>query len=229
MLLVVVIFISLWVILDLGSKEKYVSSREWRNTTYSWGTVYIPRKTLHYRRRSPVCLSRRSWCRFFPPIWSRDICWTVGIKSRYDYIREANCPFRSSHALTLEESPRIHLCAYICMRYMYANVHIFDVCVLHMPVCSLYIYMQVCMHACVHVWKGKRKNKELQCLSPINQVIFQTRKNAVTKSRLLLNELMQSQKIMAVTAVWARPEFELLCVCALLYNPFPNKLHLRFG
>lgn len=87
--------------------------------------------------------------------------------------------------------------------------------------------MHACMCTCV---KGKKKEQEeLQCLSPINQVIFQTRKNAVTKSRLLLNELMQSQKIMAVTAVWARPEFELLCVCALLYNPFPNKLHLQFG
>lgn len=89
------------------------------------------------------------------------------------------------------------------MRYVYANVHICDVCVLHMPVCSLYIYMHVCMHACMCTCvKGKKKEQEeLQCLSHINQVIFQTRKNAVTKSRLLLNELIQSQKIMAVTAV----------------------------
>lgn len=74
--------------------------------------------------------------------------------------------------------------------------------------------------------REEERTEELQCLSSINQVIFQTRKNAVTKPRLLLNELMQSQKIMAVTAVWAWPEFELLSMCALLYTLFPNKLHL---
>lgn len=74
-------------------------------------------------------------------------------------------------------------------------------CSTYACVFSLYIHasMHACMCTCV---KGKKKEQEeLQCLSPINQVIFQTRKNAVTKSRLLLNELMQSQKIMAVTAV----------------------------
>lgn len=87
----------------------------------------------------------------------------------------------------------------------------------------MHAYMCMCVN-------GKREEQEeLQSLSSINQVIFQTRKNAMTKPRLLLSELMQSQKTVTVTAVWAQPEFELLCMCALLYNPFLNKLHLRFG
>lgn len=99
--------------------------------------------------------------------------------------------------------------------------------------CLFYIY--TCIHTCMHVIvfmcmceREEERIEELQCLFSINQVIFQTRKNVVTKPRILLNELMQSQKIMAVTAVWARPEFELLCMCTSLYISLPNKRHLQF-
>lgn len=60
------------------------------------------------------------------------------------------------------------------------------------------MHVIVCMCMCE---REEERIEELQCLFSINQVIFQTRKNVVTKPRILLNELMQSQKIMAVTAV----------------------------
>lgn len=99
--------------------------------------------------------------------------------------------------------------------------------------CVFYIY--TCIHTCMHVIvcmcmceREEERTEELQCLFSINQVIFQTRKNVVTKPRIPLNELMQSQKIMAVTAVWARPEFGLFCMCTSLYILLWNKLHLQF-
>lgn len=82
------------------------------------------------------------------------------------------------------------MCLQICILCVYVSV-------LYMCVWHLYI-TDLCVCMCK---REEERTEELQCLSSINQIIFQTRKNAMTKPRLLLNELMQSQKIMAVTAV----------------------------
>lgn len=230
MLLVVVIFISLWVILDLGSKKSmFLQENE--------GIPPIPE--AQYIFQGKLCTidagvqfacPEEAGVDTFPP-------YDLEISAE---LLELKAGMTTSEKQTAPSGPHMHwhwkraqefICVPIYVWDMCMQMYIYVMYVFYICLCVLSIYtcMYACMHACVHVWKGKRKNKELQCLSPINQVIFQTRKNAVTKSRLLLNELIQSQKIMAVTAVWARPEFELLCVCALLYNPFPNKLHLQFG
>lgn len=90
----------------------------------------------------------------------------------------------------------LHICIiYICIYECYIYVCVID---MYLYITHTYRHVNVCMCICE---REEERTEELQYLSSINQVIFQTRKNAVTKPRLLLNELMQSQKIMAVTAV----------------------------